>query len=314
MAIDFPSSPSVGDQVIGPYGEVYTWDGVAWSITAASGNGGGGGINPDDFVLKAGDTMTGPLAITDITGTPGVVGTPGVALGVESAVGSLPSIRFHTPPYVDPNNGLGATDDVVWEVVSEGGYSGFGAPSPLSVYGTINGGARTLAGQFFTGGVNANSGFTARGYASRSGVNSAATTSSNLWNISYSVADGSISVWVGTANLAYILPPASDYRTKKDVTVLPSMWDRVKELRPVSYTRAQYTMPGVGGTIEADDIERWGFLAHELQETLVPTVATGVKDEPESLQRPDPLTVIAALTKALQEAMARIEALEAKAV
>jgi hypothetical protein len=62
---------------------------------------------------------------------------------------------------------------------------------------------------------------------------------------------------------------------------------------------------------EADDIERWGFVAHELQATLVPSASTGVKDSPDTIQSPNPWTVIAALTRALQEAMSRIEALEA---
>jgi len=61
---------------------------------------------------------------------------------------------------------------------------------------------------------------------------------------------------------------------------------------------------------EADDIERWGFLAHELQETLVPSAASCEKDAEDAIQSPNPWTVIAALTSALQEAMSRIEALE----
>jgi hypothetical protein len=42
------------------------------------------------------------------------------------------------------------------------------------------------------------------------------------------------------------------------------------------------------------------------------TGATGYKDAPDVVQSPNPWTVIAALTKGLQEAMARIEALEAR--
>ena len=62
----------------------------------------------------------------------------------------------------------------------------------------------------------------------------------------------------------------------------------------------------------ADGVERWGFLAHELQDALIMDAATGYKDTTEEIQSPNPWTVIAALTKALQEAMARIEALEAR--
>jgi hypothetical protein len=111
----------------------------------------------------------------------------------------------------------------------------------------------------------------------------------------------------------------SDYRTKRDIRPLPGMWERVKALRPISYKHRDYTPAFLAETaknegkpfVEGDDKERWGFAAHELQEDLVETAATGRKDEERVLQSPNPMTVIAALTKALQEAMGRIEALEA---
>ncbi|WP_371929944.1 hypothetical protein [Bradyrhizobium sp. CCGUVB1N3] len=62
-----------------------------------------------------------------------------------------------------------------------------------------------------------------------------------------------------------------------------------------------------------DDIERWGFLAHELQEAMIDSAASCPKDAPDAIQSPNPWTIIAALTKTLQEAMARIEMLEAAA-
>jgi hypothetical protein len=119
---------------------------------------------------------------------------------------------------------------------------------------------------------------------------------------------------------------SSDYRIKKDVIDLPGMWDTVKALRPIKYTQAEFSPPShlalqeqnraegkevSGSMFTADNIERWGFIAHELQATLVESASTGVKDQPDLIQSPNPFTVIAALTKALQEAMARIEALEA---
>jgi len=109
---------------------------------------------------------------------------------------------------------------------------------------------------------------------------------------------------------------------------LPSMWDVVKGLRPIKYTQADFTPPAQleanekrkaegqavaeGPMFRADNIERWGFIAHELQETLIPSASTGVKDSPDHVQSPNPFTVIAALTKALQETMARVEQLEAR--
>jgi hypothetical protein len=145
--------------------------------------------------------------------------------------------------------------------------------------------------------------------------------------------------WVGAVKIG-LLTIASDYRIKKDVIDLPTMWDTVKALRPIKYTQAEYqplsqkkyiaeeivksrkeaeenpeAKPrevNTGPMFANDDTERWGFIAHELQEALTPSAATGVKDSPDTVQSPNPFTLIAALTKALQEAMARIEALEAR--
>ena len=142
-------------------------------------------------------------------------------------------------------------------------------------------------------------------------------------------------------DLAYV----SDYRIKKNVIDLPGMWDTVRALRPIKYQTQQFSTPShkehiakqvahakkmaneareKGEEVDAqsqmipgpltwdDDTERWGFIAHELQDTLTPTAATAVKDAPDALQSPNPWTVIAALTRALQEAMTRIETLETR--
>ena len=152
--------------------------------------------------------------------------------------------------------------------------------------------------------------------------------------------NGNFHAYVNTTYLGQVAF-TSDYRVKKDVADLPDMWETVKALRPIKYTQAEFSPPShikhiasetlkarkeaednpeakprevaTGPMFEADDIERWGFVAHELQETLTPSAATAVKDSPDSIQSPNPFTVIAALTKALQEAMARIEALEGAA-
>ena len=114
----------------------------------------------------------------------------------------------------------------------------------------------------------------------------------------------------------------SDYRTKTNVLDLPGTWDAVKALRPISYEYNDWSPPWHEPTTEedapvtpsmfvADGVEHWGFIAHELQDALIMDAATGYKDTQEEIQSPNPWTVIAALTKALQEAMTRIEALEA---
>jgi len=145
-------------------------------------------------------------------------------------------------------------------------------------------------------------------------------------------------VWVDGYNpgtIAY----NSDYRIKKDVVDLDSKWDVVKALRPIKYTQAEFTPPAqkayiakevlksrkeaeddpsikpreidTGPTYVADNVERWGFVAHELQATMIESASTGVKDAPDVVQSPNPWTIIAALTKVVQELQARVEALEA---
>lgn len=167
-------------------------------------------------------------------------------------------------------------------------------------------------------------------------------------------------LWDGTKMILFAdnsnlgqIGASSDYRIKKDVADLPSTWDRVKALRPISYTQAEFQPPMSEDTtiavvvaaleeaaaandvafeelteaqavaamdakpapeplFKADDIPRWGFIAHELQETLLPTASSGEKDMEDGVQSPNWPPIVAALTKALQEAMLRIEALEAK--
>lgn len=57
MPMDFPASPTNG-QVFTSGGVAYTWNGYAWV---------GGVAGGASYVLKAGDTMTGVLAISDTT-------------------------------------------------------------------------------------------------------------------------------------------------------------------------------------------------------------------------------------------------------
>jgi hypothetical protein len=154
----------------------------------------------------------------------------------------------------------------------------------------------------------------AGGYVSRTGL--AGVYSTFVHNFNWT---GSLFAYVDNTNVGQITL-TSDYRIKKDVVALPAMWGTVKNLRPISYTQQDYTPPSELAAAQAsgapfirgDNIERWGFLAHELQESMVPSAASCLKDDPNALQSPNPWTIIAALTRALQEAMTRIEALEAR--
>ena len=49
---------------------------------------------------------------------------------------------------------------------------------------------------------------------------------------------------------------------KKNNKPLPSMWDKVKSLQPISYQQKKWSI------FEENERVRWGFAAHELQEHL----------------------------------------------
>lgn len=59
MAFDFPSSPIL-DQTYTSGDVTFVWNGYAWVTTAQAAD-----VEPADFVLKTGDTMSGPLTLND---------------------------------------------------------------------------------------------------------------------------------------------------------------------------------------------------------------------------------------------------------
>jgi hypothetical protein len=308
-AIASAQSPTVGVYYFGSSGNKFlNYDGTNFNIVGGS-LVGGSGIN--GYYLQAGNGTVIHAGDIEV----GVVGGNAASF-----------VDFHSGPY---------SNDFDARIIATGGSAGAGGArldigcsalyvtAPASFSSTVG-----MASCIASTNVQGN------GYSSHAGLGGA--YGYNSWNFEWT---GVLVAWVDAVNLGYI-NIVSDYRTKKDVLDLPSMWDTVKALRPIKYTQAEFQPPSQKAFIEdellkaqkeaednpeaaprnvntaplfaADDIERWGFVAHELQETLTPSAATGVKDAPDTVQSPNPFTVIAALTKALQEAMARIEALEAR--
>jgi hypothetical protein len=152
------------------------------------------------------------------------------------------------------------------------------------------------------GDVQVNQDIYARGYKCRQGMNGG--FGANRFDAWWDANAGNTQWWIDATYMGTIAM-GSDYRIKRDTAPLPSMWERLKALKPISYRHRNFK-----DLVKATDTEHWGFTAHELQETLIEDAATGVKDQEDCIQSPNPWTVIAALTKTLQEAMARIEALE----
>ena len=92
---------------------------------------------------------------------------------------------------------------------------------------------------------------------------------------------------------------SSDYRLKENVVDIADGISRVKQLQPKRFN-----------FIADADTTVDGFLAHEAQ-TVVPEAVTGEKDG-EEMQGIDQSKLVPLLTAALQEAIAKIETLEAK--
>ncbi len=115
---------------------------------------------------------------------------------------------------------------------------------------------------------------------------------------------GSAYANVSTNGTTVTYGTGSDYRLKTNVTPLTDSATKVKALKPYSYN-----------WVSAPTIQNQGFLAHELA-SVVPQAVVGEKDAlyPDGsmkVQQVDLSYVVPLLTAALQEALARIEALEA---
>ena len=107
----------------------------------------------------------------------------------------------------------------------------------------------------------------------------------------------------GATSVAY--QTSSDYRLKENVV---TDWDATTRLKQLKPSRFNF--------IAEPERVVDGFLAHEAQ-TVVPECASGEKDEVDENGEPvmqgiDQSKLVPLLTKALQEAVAKIETLEAK--
>jgi hypothetical protein len=105
-----------------------------------------------------------------------------------------------------------------------------------------------------------------------------------------------------TTNTAY--NTSSDYRLKEDVQPMVGSVDRLMALKPVNFA----------WKVDGSRVD--GFLAHEAQE-VVPEAVTGSKDAVDDEGNPqyqgiDQSKIVPLLVAALQEAITKIEALEAR--
>jgi hypothetical protein len=141
----------------------------------------------------------------------------------------------------------------------------------------------------------------AAGYAHKQGLSGSPGSSS--FNFFWT---GSLQAWIDTSNVGNVTL-TSDYRIKKNIETQTSpAIPRLKQLRPVTYERANYKT-----LFTEDGVVREGFIAHELAE-IVPSAVEGEKDAENQIQSINIDALVSVLTKALQEAVEKIETLEAK--
>jgi hypothetical protein len=129
---------------------------------------------------------------------------------------------------------------------------------------------------------------------------------SNQFEIRNSTDTGFIAI------LASAFVVSSDYRLKENIVPLVGACDRLKQIPVHRFNFKPLEETGV----EFHDMTVDGFLAHEVQ-PFVPEAITGEKDAVDGAGKPayqgiDQSKLVPLLTAALQEALARIETLEAE--
>ena len=102
-----------------------------------------------------------------------------------------------------------------------------------------------------------------------------------------------------------IIAGESDYRLKENIIDIDDGITRFKKLKPkrFNFIKAKEKNPTTFNTYD-------GFLAHEVSE-VCPEAVIGEKDGKE-MQKLDPTKLITVTVAALQELIARVEALESK--
>ena len=154
---------------------------------------------------------------------------------------------------------------------------------------------------YSSGGATTSGCVKAKSYNTKQGINGA--LQGNVFNIDWSSPNANL--WIDGSNIG-TFTFTSDYRVKDNVVPITSdCISRIKQLRPVQFEYTDY------GIFSADGIVREGFIAHEVQE-VIPSGADGVKDAENQLQSLKTDAILSVTVKALQEAVAKIETLEAK--
>ena len=179
------------------------------------------------------------------------------------------------------------------------------ASSPTERMRITNDG-RVLIGHQSTASSATNSALLTAGSSINTGVGweSYVTTAVTRFHAAFSIS-GSIVGTISTSGSSTAYNTSSDYRLKENVEPVEGAAARVLQLKPVRFN-----------FIADPDTVVDGFIAHEAQE-VVPECVTGEKDAVDDEGNPvyqgiDQSKIVPLLTAALQEALVKIEILEAR--
>ena len=175
----------------------------------------------------------------------------------------------------------------------------------------LSGGAFQAVDSSMSGASSAAGTIHAKGFGTRTGVatdsgnnNAASASTANLFNIWWDGSGGLAYFFIDNTRLGYLQLGTSDYRKKRNIENLDiNGIERLKKLRPVKYQDKAFEI------FEQTEALHEGFIAHEVQE-VIPDAVKQQKDK--EIQSIDYLPMLSTLTKALQEAVAKIETLETK--
>ena len=283
----------------------YKRAGTLWLDTSA---------NPDTFKYYTGNDSDGWRSFLNMNGD-GVFATGNHSVSV-GAGGYIEMTQTDGTPYidfkrrnVDADCRIIQSNDANYDLkISTGGdVNNFG--NTTTQFKGNGGVVFPRATQGYVGaGVICARGFNCRtGYETDSGdSNAASANTGNSFNIAWLDASGyKAFFYIDNDRQGYLSFTVSDHRIKREVTDLDvDGIERLKKLRPVSYKHAEFRH------YKATESVHEGFIAHEVSE-VIPDACAIPKDD-DNLQQLELLPIISTLTKALQEAVAKIETLETK--